>query len=235
MNQELVIEKLFQLLVSGERDTARNIVSDILDTGIAHEDLTKDIYWPLMEMVDTLYRNDQITTVAHRYATRLLRSFVDQAQAGYAQKERRNRKICMFCGPTEGDELSAQVVADLAEADGYDVFFAGGGVANDEILAEVSAHDPDILLIFAAAPSDCPNIRQLIDTIREINACPNTQFVVGGGVFNRAPGLAEEIGADLWATTPSELLERLVADPNRRATEEQRTVGRSRKNGRAAA
>lgn len=235
MNQDAVIEKLFQMLVSGERDSARNVITDVLETGISHEELTTTIYWPLMEMVDTLFRSDQISTVAHRYATRLLRSFVDQAQSGYAQKERRGRKICMFCGPTEGDELSAQVVADLAEADGYDVFFAGGGVANDEILAEVSAHEPDILLMFAAAPSDCPHIRQLIDTIREIGSCPETQFVVGGGVFNRAPGLAEEIGADLWASTPSELLERLMAEPTRRAPEEQRTVGRSRRNGRAAA
>ena len=82
--------------------------------------------------------------------------------------------------------------------------------------------------MFAAAPSDCPDIRQLIDTIKEIGACSETQFVVGGGVFNRAPGLAEEIGADLWATTPSELLTRLEEEPERRATEDQRTVGRTR-------
>ena len=235
MNQDVVIERLFQMLVSGERDPARNIVTDVLESGVCHEELTTTVYWPLMEMIDTLFRNDQITTVAHRYATRLLRSFVDQAQSGYQQKERRGRKICMFCGPSEGDELAAQVMADLAEADGYDVFFAGGGVANDEILAEVGMHDPDILLIFAAGPSDCPHIRELIDTIREIGACPKTQFVVGGGIFNRAPGLAEEIGADLWATSPSELLERLQTESGRRATEEQRTVGRSRRNGRAAA
>jgi methanogenic corrinoid protein MtbC1 len=235
MNQEVVIEKLFHLLVSGERDSARTLVNEVLEMDVSHEELTMSVYWPVMEMVDTLYRNDQMTTLSHRYATRLLRSLVDQAQAGYERKERRNRKICAFCGPTEGDELSAQLVADLAEADGFDVFFAGGGIANDEILAEVGQHEPDILLIFAAAPSDCPEIRQLFDTIREIGACPDTQLVVGGGVFNRAPGLAEEIGADLWATAPGELLEVLNAEPARRATEDQRTVGRSRRTSRKAA
>ena len=227
-NQEIVIEKLFQLLISGERDSARAIVSEVIDSGVSPEDMTTELYWPLMEMTETLFRNDQLTTIAHRYATRLLRSFVDQAQANYTQRDRNGRKICMFCGPTEGDELSAQIVADLAEAGGYDVYFAGGGVANDEILAEVGKQHPDVLLMFAAAPSDCPDIRQLIDTIKEIGACNQTQFVVGGGVFNRAPGLAEEIGADLWATTPSELLTRLEQEPERRATEDQRTVGRSR-------
>jgi hypothetical protein len=55
------------------------------------------------------------------------------------------------------------------------------------------------------------------------------QIVVGGGVFNRAEGLAEEIGADLWARTPRELLDKLVQHSTRRATAEQRTVGRGRK------
>ena len=235
MNKEIIIERLFQLLITGERDSARKMVDEVMDLGASHEEMTTEFFWPLMEMVETLFRNDQITTIAHRYATRLLRSFVDQAQASYTQKARRNRKICMFCGPSEGDELSAQIVADLAEADGYEVFFAGGGVANDEILAEVGQQNPDVLLMFAAAPTDCPQIRELIDTIKEIGACSQTQFVVGGGVFNRAPGLAEEIGADLWATTPSELLSRLQTEPERRATEDQRTVGRSRRDGRMAA
>ena len=229
MNKEIVIEKLFNLLISGERDAARTIAGQVIETGVSHEELTKTIYWPLLEMVDTMYRSDQMTTLSHRYATKLLRTLVDQAQLGYERMASRGRKMLVFCGPSEGDELSAQLVADLAEADGYEVLFAGGGIANDEILAEVGQHDPDILLMFAAAPSDCPEIRQLFDTVREIGACPNTQLVVGGGVFNRAPGLAEEIGADLWATSPAELLEELSANPDRRATEDQRTVGRSRR------
>ena len=89
--------------------------------------------------------------------------------------------------------------------------------------------------MFASAPGDAPQIRRLIDTIRSIDACPDLQIVVGGGVFNRAEGLAEEIGADLWATNPGELLDRLANEPDRRATPEQRTVGRHRRNSKSAA
>ena len=89
--------------------------------------------------------------------------------------------------------------------------------------------------MFASAPSDAPNIRVLIDHIREVDACPEMQIVVGGGVFNRAEGLAEEIGADLWATTPQELIQVLHEQKDRRATEEQRTVGRNRRGGQSAA
>ena len=55
--------------------------------------------------------------------------------------------------------------------------------------------------------------RQLL----EIGACPHLQIVVGGGVFNRADGLAEEIGADLWACSPIELVDVLTENPAHRA------------------
>ncbi len=206
-----------------------------MDEGAAAEDLSHEVYWRVLEMINSLYRADQLTTLAHHYATRLLRSLVDLDQAKYQPKQGRGRSLLLFCGPGEIDELAGQMAADLAEGDGYDVYFGGGGVANDEILAEIGQRQPDILLMFASAPTDAPNIRKLIDTIRTIGSCPSMQVVVGGGVFNRAEGLAEEIGADLWATSPAQLLERLAKEPDRRATPDQRTVGRHRRSHKSVA
>jgi methanogenic corrinoid protein MtbC1 len=218
MNVEATLEQFFGQLISGDRNAARTLVHDLYESGVAPETVSRDLFWPALDMVHTLHRNDQISALSHNYATRLLRMLVDQAQAKYTQKARRNRKICLFCGPNEPEELAGQLVADLCEADGYDVMFAGGGVANDEILAEVGQHEPDVLLLFASSNRDAPNIRVLIDTIREVRACPSMQIVVGGGIFNRAPGLAEEIGADLSASSPSDLLDKLVQDKDTRST-----------------
>ena len=229
MNEEMTIERLFQALVSGDRTSARQVVAEATEAGFTAEDLSLNVYWPTLEMINQLFRADQLSVISHHYATRLLRSFVDQAQANYAQQPSRNKTICLFSGPSETEELAGQLMADLAEADGYTVHFAGGGVAADEILPEVAERGADILMLFASAPSDAPGIRQLIDTIRTIGACPDMQIVVGGGVFNRAEGLAEEIGADIWATEPGDLLDELIVNGDRRATPDQRTVGRNRR------
>ncbi len=241
MNQEILIERIFQGLISGDRATVRSLSTEALETEYTAEDLAKEVFWPLMDMIGTLYRNDQLTTLAQQYSTRLLRLMVDQLQARYEQKARRGKKIVMFCGRTEGDELCGQLVADLTEADGYDVYFGGGlgdeeraGVANDEVLAEVNEQRPDILLLFSSTAKDAPCIRRLIDTIRGVNAWEPMQIVVGGGIFNRAPGLAEEIGADLWANSPQQLLDKLLTDGKRRANTEQRSVGKGRRKSRVA-
>jgi methanogenic corrinoid protein MtbC1 len=229
VNEELFVERLFQSLISGDRDTARSIVKEIEELGTTAEQITHRILWQALEMIDSFYRADQLTTLAHHYAMRLLCLLVDQVQDHYAPKPRKGRRLLLFSGVTESDELAGRMVANLIEADGYEVFFAGGGIANDEILGAVGEQKPDVLLMFASSPSDAPNIRLLIDTIREVGACPDMQIVVGGGVFNRAEGLAEEIGADLWAKAPAELIERMNTQPARRAEPDQRTVGRNRR------
>ena len=228
MNFEALKERLFPVLITGDRMTARAMINETLEAGVSAEDITQECYWPLLEMINLLYREDKLASLAHHYATRLLRSLVDQAQAGYTQRPSSGRHIMLFCGETEVDDLAAQMVADLAEASGFGISFGGGGVSWDEIMEEVNTRTPDVLLLFSSAASDAPHIRVLIDSIRDINAHPTMQIAVGGGVFNRAEGLAEEIGADLWASTPAELIESLNTEPDRRATPEQRTVGRRR-------
>lgn len=229
MNYEVTTERLLHVLIAGDRTGARAIVNEMRDADVPAETMTHEVFWPTLEMVGQLFRADQLSTLGHHYAIRLLRTLIDQAQAEYTTATSRNKRILLFCGPSETDEMCGQLMSDLVEADGYEVFFGGGGVANDEILAEVGERRPDILMMFGSGPSDAPNIRLIIDSVREVAACPNLQIVVGGGVFNRAEGLAEEIGADLWSSNPRELIEKLTVESERRATSDQRTVGRMRR------
>ena len=48
-------------------------------------------------------------------------------------------------------------------------------------------------------------------------------------IRKQAAWTLEEIGSDLWARDPQEILEKLAAEPQRRATPDQRTVGRHRR------
>lgn len=229
MSTEVLLERFFETLITGHRPSARRVVEEQIKAGVAPDQLITDLFWPTYETLERLYRADQLSKLSHHLATRLLRVLVDQNAARLDFAPARDRTILALCGPSDADELGAQMAVDLLEHAGFTVSFGGGGIANDEILARVNEDQPGVLLLFASGPSDLPNIREMIDTIREINATPNLQVVVGGGVFNRAEGLAEEIGADLWASDPLELVELLLSEPTRKAELEQRTVGRKRK------
>ena len=211
MKTEAIIEQLFQHLISGDRRRTQTFVSALTEQNIPAERLANDIYWPIHEMLVKLFKHGQLSKISYNYATRALRQVAHQGAASYTRVERTCGRVLMLCGPTEGEELGAQIAVDLLEASGYEVFFAGAGIANDEVLEELRQTKAGTLLLWASA---APAIRALIETIREIGGHPNLRIVCGGGVFNRALGLAEEIGADVSATTPAAL----VAAMNSKAT-----------------
>ncbi len=228
-------ERFFTSLISGHRDATRQVVQELMESDYPAEKIYDRLFWPTLEHIQKLHRADQLTALAFNYATRLLRSLIHNIQPQLEKSRRISKSVLLMCGPEESEEIAAQMTCDLLEAEGFDVYFVGGGVANDEIVNEIGEMKTDILVMFGAVPNTVPTTRLLIDRLHTIGACPNLQIVVGGGVFNRADGLAEEIGADLWAKNPSELVKALAKEPDRRMTSSQRTVGRKRRGKRNAA
>ncbi len=229
MRRDVILERFFTGLISGDRNESRRVLEEILDADCEPVEVISRLFWPTLERIQNLYRSDEISAMAHHYSTRLLRAMVDQMQMRLPISERLGKKAMVLCGPEESEELGAQMTSDLLEAAGYDVYFSGGGIANDEIVEEIGKMNTDLLVVFGVTPSAVPFTRLLIDQLRSIGVCPNLQIAVGGGVFNRAEGLAQEIGADLWALTPEELCQRVLDEPAKRMDENQRTVGRRRR------
>lgn len=229
MHAEALVERFFEVLITGDRPMARTVVAQAEKALGGPLPLITELFWPTHQMIEKLYRADQMSRLSHHMATRLLRVLIDQNAAKLDFSGSNNKKVLAFCGSNENEELGAQMAVDMLEAHGFTVCFGGSGVAADEILPRVNLEKPDVLLMFCSAPQDLPEIRSMIDQLREIGASSSTQIAVGGGVFNRAEGLAEEIGADIWATSPMEMAETLIEEPARRAAVNQRTVGRNRK------
>ncbi|GMU34785.1 MAG: B12-binding domain-containing protein [Planctomycetia bacterium] len=227
MSMSNLLNQYLDPLLRGKRHDCREIVKSALRDGIEPRKLYQDLIWPAMEHVNQMYRDDRINMAAEHMATRINRTVADHLQSRLDRKPDLGRCILIACAADEPEELSAQMCADLFEADGWQVFFLGGGVPEDEVTTLAGQIQPDILLIFGSRPTDAPGVRALIDTVREINACPKMNIMVSGGVFNRAAGLWKEVKADLFAETAGEALELARAAEPR--TPEIRVLGAPKK------
>jgi methanogenic corrinoid protein MtbC1 len=223
-----LLERFFNTLIGGDRDGARQLVNEALDADYTGATIMTHLFWPALQQLQTMHRNDQLSQLAYHYASRLLRHLQSQIELHLPTPDERGSRVLLINGDEQSEELAGQMACDLLEATGYEVYYAGGGIANDEIVAQLAEIQADKLVVFGATPQTVPDTRLLIDRLHTIGACPNLQIVVGGGVFNRADGLAQEIGADLWANDPAELVQTMVENPSRRMDEDQRTVGRKR-------
>lgn len=230
----LADEYLNHLLV-GDRVNARALIDRALLAGMTSRALLNDLVWPTMERIQLLYREDRIALASLNLATRLNRSIAERLAERLERSEPNGRKVLIICGDDEPEELGGQIASDLFEADGWCVKFAGGGVPNDETLRLLGDFRPDLLLLFATLPSGVPAVRKLIDYLRDVNSCPNLQVMCAGGIYKRAEGLAEEIGADLYAPDAESAVRIAATERTRKATVDQQTVGRSRRIRKAAA
>ena len=222
-------------LLTGDRVACRKIIDGALSNGRTPYALLTSLVWPTMELLQGLYREDRISISMLNMATRLNRSLTDQLTAQLERKENNGKTVLIFCGNAEPEELGGQICADLFEADGYTVRFAGGGVPDDEVLKLIGDLRPDLLLMFGTLPAGVPAVRRLIDYLREVNSCPEMQVMCCGGIYKRAEGLAEEIGADPYAPDAATAVEVANESPNKKATLDQQTVGRTRRIRKAAA
>ena len=214
MINNTILERYFDFLLQGDRKKCREVIEDALKTGIPANTVYTQIIWPIMVEIEKLTRADQLNIASEHMAVRINRTIVDQLQNKLPRKESKCKKIVVSCALEEIQELGAQIMADLFESDGWEVKFIGGGITNDVLLAFVNDYVPDILLIYGTAAKQAPQIRQLIDTIKDINAYPEMKIMVSGGLFNRAEGLWQEIGADLFASEPRQALEVAINENN---------------------
>lgn len=194
-------------LLSGNRAQCRDLVQKQITSNVPGRKIYEELLWPAMERVERLFRKDQINTAVEHMATRINRSLADQIQQSLKSQAPNGKRILILCAHGEPEELGAQMCSDLFEADGWDVYFLGGGVPSDEVLALTGRLRPDILLIFGTQPRGVPGVRQLVDQIREVGCNPTMNIMVSGGVFNRADGLWKEINADVFAPTVRQAIE----------------------------
>jgi methanogenic corrinoid protein MtbC1 len=155
-----------------------------------------------MVEIDKLNRIDRITPAQEHLASRINRTIVDQLQNKLPRQSQIEKKVVVCSSLRETGELGGQMIADMFESAGWNVRFIGGGLTNDDILSYVNQFVPDVLVIYGTEPSETPEIRSIIDRIREVNAHPEMKIMLSGGIFGRADGLWEEIGADLYAENP---------------------------------
>ncbi len=222
-------QNYLKALLAGDRSAARQVTETARAGNVTAAELLSSLVWPTMEEIQDLYRDDRITLSSLNLATRLNRTLADQLSGQLERKASNDKTVLIFCGDDEPEELGGQLTADLFEADGWTVKFAGGGVPDDEVLQLIGNTRPDLLVMFGTLPSAVPAVRKLIDYLREVNSCPAMQIMCCGGIYKRAEGLAEEIGADLYAPDAASAVTVANENPERRATAEQQTVGRSRR------
>ena len=205
MSEPLLIRYL-QPLMAGRRAECFELIQTALTQGKNPEAIAFDVIWPAMAQIERLFRDDRIDIAVNNMACRINRTVTDQIQAHLMKLPVHGRRIIVACAEDEREAIGGQMLADLFQSAGWEVYFLSTSIPDDEMLKLVGHLRPEVLVIYGTQPSEVPNVRRFVELIREIGVCPSMNIVASGGVFNRVEGLWQEVGADAFVDQPRDIV-----------------------------
>ena len=185
-----------QMILAGKRKEALHIVQEALHAGQALLDVYVEILQESLYLTGRLWETNQITVAEEHMATAIVQYVLAQQYARLPPAASIRGNIVVTGIQGELHQVGANLVADVLDADGWDVRFLGTNLPQAAILAAIDAHRADILGISATMLFSLPQVKALMAAVRARYGPHRPRIVLGGGAFRGLPNLATDLGAD---------------------------------------
>ncbi len=188
-----------QAILKGQRQAALNVALEALREGHAAADVYVEILQNSLYEVGRRWESNQITVAEEHMATAITQFVVAQMYSRLSPSGVARGKMIIVGVEGELHQVGANMVADLLEADGWDVRFLGTNIPHAGILNAIAEHQPTVLGISATMIFNVPKVRRLMDDVRQKFGDRAPRIVLGGSAFRAAPALSAELGASGFA------------------------------------
>jgi methanogenic corrinoid protein MtbC1 len=201
----LRIEYLDNIL-TGKRNDALNLILDAFHSGYPIPGIYMDIFQESLYEIGRLWESNKIT-VADEHLGTAITQFVMSNLYQYLDPPNSERGRIVLTG-VEGElhQVGANMVADVLEADGWDVEFLGTNVSPEKILKSIRDHGADLFGISSTMLFNIPKVILLTEAVRKEYG-KSFPIILGGGAFRDMTALPRELEGCLVAHNLKEALE----------------------------
>jgi methanogenic corrinoid protein MtbC1 len=185
-------------ILRGQRSAAVHIAEEALSEAASAADVYIELFSKALWEVGELWERNQISVADEHRATAIAQYVIAQmySRIPFQTQERGNVIVTGVEG--EYHQLGGNIVADVLEAEGWNVCFLGTNLPHRTILTKIQEHRAVAVCISATMPFNVMNVRRLIADIRA-RFGPELLIVLGGQAFAGATAFFEQAGADAWA------------------------------------
>jgi 5-methyltetrahydrofolate--homocysteine methyltransferase len=205
-------QKLTEAVEKGNRNEAKRLTQELLNSGIVPLDIVEKGLVPGMAIVGEKFKNNQIFVPEMLIAARAMKEAMALlepllAAAGYKPK------YTAVIGTVQGDlhDIGKNLVAMMWKGANFGVVDLGTNVPPEKFVAAAKEHNAQIIGLSALLTTTMPAMKTTIQAIRAAGL--NTAKIIIGGAPTTQE-FAREIGADGYgpdAATAVDVAHRLVA------------------------
>ncbi|HYG97544.1 MAG TPA: cobalamin-dependent protein [Terriglobales bacterium] len=200
-----VARTFLNLLLSGRRDQAAEMLSELMAKGMALGVICQSIIEPSQREVGRLWQMNRITAAHEHYCTQAVQWTMTRLTAAAVRTPKRDRRVIAASVANEYHDVGIRMLADLMELDGWEVFYLGANTPGAALFQLASVLRPDVIALSATMPFNIESVRQ---TTVAVNALvPKATVIVGGQAFANEPDVWEHTEADAYAQNAAEAVD----------------------------
>ncbi|MDY0235458.1 MAG: cobalamin-dependent protein [Gudongella sp.] len=173
-------------------------------------ELYEGILMPALYSIDKCPISDPGCIWKEHLKTGIVRTIIEGIypyviKLGRAQ-DKVNKKILLVNPEKEHHEIGLRMISDFFQINGYDAVFVGSNTPRMQICEAISSEKPDYIAISVTDYYLIFEAKKIIERIKE-NCKYDIKVILGGQAFKKNRNLVEEIGADMYLETYSDVLE----------------------------
>lgn len=194
-------KELYQAILEGQRDVAKEKVEQGLAEGMAPGDVL-DVMVNAMGEVGRLFEEGEYFVPEMLIAARAMKTGMEILKPRLVDADIQPAGT-IIAGTVKGDlhDIGKNLVCMMLEGAGFQVVDLGSDVSPQAFVEAVKEHQPDFVAMSALLTTTMPNMQTTIAALEEAGVREQVKVLIGGAPITDA--YAEKIGADGYAPDAS--------------------------------
>lgn len=192
-------KEYLDLLLKSKRHMAGEFIDDLVKKDIPVRDIYENIFQAVQYEVGVLWQRNEITVAQEHYCTAATQLIMSRLYPLIFSGEKNGNRLVACSVSRELHEIGIRMVADFFEMDGWDTYYLGSNVPDDDLIRALMEQNAELLAISVTLPIHLSKVKLLIEKIRNDKNLDSLKIMAGGYPFSIIPGLKERLGADATA------------------------------------
>lgn len=190
--------------LAGKRHQASQLILSLVKKGIPIKTIYLEVLQKVQYEVGHLWYTNKVSIAQEHYVTSLIQLVISLLYPYILNQEPNNKLLLGACVKGESHEIGLRMLTDIFEIEGWDTWFAGANLPDQEIIKMIEEKKPTVIALSATVIFHLDELTKLIQKIRATGI--TTPIIVGGYPFNNDKTLWKKVGADGWAIDPEDAL-----------------------------
>ncbi len=208
-----ILDKIRLSVQERDKDQVLPLVKEAIAAGVAPKDIINHGLIAAMDVVGRQFGEGEIFVPEMLVSAMLMKQGLEMVKPLLKSGEEQSLGLVLM-GTVKGDlhDIGKNIVVMMLEGAGFKVMDLGVDLSVQQVVAKVSELKPQILGLSALLTTTMPEMKNVIDTLKENGLRDTVKVMVGGAPVDQK--FADLIGADGYAKDAAEavtLAKKIVA------------------------